>query len=363
MYGDKEMRQIALQVSIALVAGVFSIVPVAYGAPTGGQVVKGGAVIGNPVANSTGGSDISITSTTRNNVIDWQDFSVAAGEKVIFDGGTKIVNATDPTQGAHNYMNIVTGGNTSQINGAISGGNEVYIINPNGVIFGETASVDVGSLYASTRGVTDAVKNAIEANDTTMESVINTASAGVATDVVNMGKISANKVVMEGQNVRFLNDSTVSNNSETQTTTLTPKVNANSVILKADTADGGYVHVGNYDGASAGETYKNMPITNNVDDVDVEGNSVLTTIPDSNYYQLIDGSNWSTTIGSTLSGNYMLRKDIDATDTGTTFAPVTGTFTGNFDGNFHTISNMTAATGLFAKTSGNKRIENVGVVD
>ncbi|WP_028129566.1 YDG domain-containing protein [Selenomonas sp. AE3005] len=356
MRRDSNQQKIAIAVGIALSAGMFSIVPVAYGAPVGGTVTTGGADIAYSDA-ANGGKDTSITSTTMNNVIDWQDFSVAKGEKVVFDGET-----TDPTQGAHNYMNIVSGMNTSQIDGAIKGGNEVYIINPNGVIFGETASVDVGSLYASTRGVTDTVKGAIAANGTTMESVINTASAGVATDVVNMGKISANKVVMEGQNVRFLNDSTVSTNSETQATELTPWVKANSVILKADSVDGGYVHVGNYDGASAGDAYKTMSIRNNATDVDENGHSVLTTLPPTNYYQLVDGNNWSTTIATNLSGNYMLRSDIVATDEATTFTPITETFKGNFDGNFHTISGMKAKKGLFAKTSGKKRIENVGVV-
>ena len=43
MRGDKRQKQIALQVSIALMAGMFSFVPVSYGAPVGG-VVKNGSV-------------------------------------------------------------------------------------------------------------------------------------------------------------------------------------------------------------------------------------------------------------------------------------------------------------------------------
>ena len=73
---DKEMKQIALRVSIALAAGMFSIVPVAYGAPTGGKVTTGGAsIVYTDAAN--GGKDTNITSNTRNNIIDWQDFSKA----------------------------------------------------------------------------------------------------------------------------------------------------------------------------------------------------------------------------------------------------------------------------------------------
>ena len=336
MSGDKEMRQIALQVSIALVAGMFSIVPVAYGAPTGGQVVKGGAVIGDPVANTTGGNDISITSTTRNNVIDWQDFSVAAGEKVVFDGGTK-----DPAQGAHNYMNIVTGGNTSQINGAIKGGNEVYIINPNGVIFGETASVDVGSLYASTRAVTDTVKAAIDADGTSMESVINTAPGGVAMDIVNMGTIKADKVVMEGKNVRFINDSSKTNDGGTGNSNYaTTGVTAASVLLKAEPeADGydGYIHVGNVDGSNNGYTGQNL----------LTGEAITPT-----YYKLIGNDNWSTI---TSSGKYMLKEDITAAN----FSQIPS-FGGSFDGNYYEIKEISGVSGVFAATNG-AEIYNVGV--
>lgn len=354
MRGDKEMRQIALRVSIALAAGMFSIVPVTYGAPVGGQVVKGGASIAyTNAASGNGGKDTNITSTTKNNVIDWHDFSVAEGEKVQFDGGTK-------GSAANNYMNIVTGANTSEINGAINGGNEVYIINPNGVIFGENASVNVGSLYASTRGVTDAMKNAIDANGNTMESVINTKSAGVATDIVNMGTITANKVVMEGQNIRFYSDDVT-------------VPSTGNVIMRANTANDGYVHIGNSDGSSPGTNYKAVPITEDIIYPDtsngIAGN--LTSLTGDNYYKLIDGSNWHTTIAVDASGNYMLKNDIvageDKHDDGTghqvaNFAPITDTFTGKLDGNFHKISGMTGQYGLFKKTAG-ATIENLGVVN
>ncbi len=108
MRGDKRQKQIALQVSIALMAGMFSFVPVSYGAPVGG-VVKNGSVDIKAFDASTNTLNINdtaaATGTPHNNVIDWQDFSVAKGETVQFDGGAK----------TNNYMNIVTGANTSDI--------------------------------------------------------------------------------------------------------------------------------------------------------------------------------------------------------------------------------------------------------
>lgn len=325
MRRDKEMRQIALQVSIALAAGMFSIVPVAYGAPVGGTVVAGGASYSYAdAASGNGGKDTNITSNTQNNVIDWQDFSVAQGEVVKFDNGVTTGSS------AHNYMNIVSGANTSNINGAIKGGNEVYIINPHGVIFGENASVDVGSLYASTRYVSsDAAVAAATAGD--MTAVIADTSAGVATDVVNMGTINAKNVVMEGQNIRFYSDNVTA---------------VNGVVLKADTADGGYVHIANSEGAEV-TGYSTAALT--------DGG----TAADPEYYKLIDGTNWSTAINNDLTGKYMLSANIDAS-TATDFAPITGSFSGKIDGNLYEISNITGARGLFYTTNG-ATIENIGV--
>lgn len=337
MRRDKEMRQIALRVSIALAAGMLSIVPVTYGAPVGGKVVttttdSSGATVPSATI-TTSGTTTKIDGKITNNVIDWQDFSVAKGETVLFDNGAK----------ANNYMNIVSGANTSQINGAIKGGNEVYIINPNGVIFGETASVDVGSLYASTRYVSsDAAVAAATAGD--MTTVLADTSAGVATDVVNLGTINATNVVMEGQNVRFVNDSTKTNDGGTNVAAYqTTGVTASSVTLKADTADGGYIHVGNDYGSDTGYTGKSLTTGSDISPV---------------YYKLIGNSNWN---DITSSGNFMLREDITADN----FSQISN-FSGKFDGNFYEIKGISGVSGVFAKTTGttatNKaEVYNLGV--
>ena len=137
---DKATERLAIAVGIALTTGMFSIMPVAYGAPLGGEFKNtGGTIVTEP--NGSGGTNTKINSTVTNNVITWNDFSVNNGEKVTFDDGNK----------TNNYLNIVTGQNTSQINGMINGGNNVYIVNPNGVIMGKDADVNVGNFYASTR--------------------------------------------------------------------------------------------------------------------------------------------------------------------------------------------------------------------
>jgi len=326
MRGDKEIRNIALRVSIALVAGMFSIVPVVHGAPVLNKVVSGGA----KVDQTTTANVTDITSSSTNNVIDWHDFSVANGETVQFDGGKTTGNV-------HNYMNVVSGANTSTINGAIKGGNEVYIINPNGVIFGKGSSVDVGSLYATTRA--DAVKTgtngAVDFNATKTNIIKAGASAtGAATDIVNMGNISATNVVLEGENIRLLNSA---------------DINATNVTLRADD---GYIHVGSSDG-KGGAGYVSQKLTSS-------GSSQPTAVEK---YMLVDNSNWSSTLGknaANISGNYMLAEDIDLKNGA--MSTVTGTFSGKIDGNFYAVKRAKGTSGLFAATN-NATIENMGVKD
>ncbi len=190
MRRDKDIRQLALQVSIALSAGVFSIMPSVSAAPVVDNVVSGGAVI-----DQTSPQVTDITSTTKNNVIDWRDFSVSQGETVCFDEGKH----------TNNYLNVVTGPNTSQIDGAIQGGANVYIVNPNGVVFGESASVDVGALYVSTRDITDTVKANFAQNGT---NPLQDTSVVPGAEIVNMGTVQANSVFMEGSNIKFVLDNT-----------------------------------------------------------------------------------------------------------------------------------------------------------
>ncbi len=80
---------------------------------------------------------VNIESSATNTVIDWSSYNVAQNEIVQYDG--------------KNYLNLIGSNDPSQINGKIRGGGNIYLINPNGVMFGDTSSVDVGNLYVSAR--------------------------------------------------------------------------------------------------------------------------------------------------------------------------------------------------------------------
>lgn len=322
----KDAKSLAISIGIALSAGMFSIIPVAYGAPSGGEVKAGNAAI---VKNNTA-KEVNITSTTKNNVISWQDFSIAKDETVKFDGGNK----------TNNYLNIIRGANTSQIDGKIEGGNDVYIVNPNGVIFGKGASVNVGNLYVSTRYVSDEVaQNAYSANN--MATVMDSTDKKMASDVVNMGHISADKVVAEGKNIRFMN-------------TAGNMTNANTVELRSDD---GYIHVGNADGAGDAK-YSGKTTGPSGTAINIDWYKTVSADDVKNNKSIIGA-------GGSNSGNYMLTENVVLDDSENNITPVSD-FTGKFDGMFNTVSkaniNSAGEAGIFGTTDG-ARIENFGVVN
>lgn len=320
----KDAKSLAIRIGIALSAGMFSIIPVAYGAPSGGKVEAGHAAIVNAA------KEVNITSTTKNNVISWQDFSIAKDETVKFDGGNK----------TNNYLNIIRGANTSQIDGKIEGGNDVYIVNPNGVIFGKGASVNVGNLYVSTRYVSDDVaQNAYSANN--MATVMDSTDKKMASDVVNMGHISADKVVAEGKNIRFMN-------------TAGNMTNANTVELRSDD---GYIHVGNADGASDAK-YSGKTTGPSGTAINIDWYKTVSADDVKNNKSIIGA-------GGSNSGNYMLTENVVLDGSENNITPVSN-FTGKFDGMFNTVSNANISSageaGIFGTTNG-ARIDNFGVIN
>ncbi|KML16323.1 MULTISPECIES: two-partner secretion domain-containing protein [Burkholderia] len=114
----------------------------AYALPTGGEVASGKA----DFATSADGKTMSINQHTDKLITNWQDFSVAGGERVSFQQpGIKSI-----------ALNRVIGTNGSQIHGQIDANGKVFVVNPNGVVFGAGAQVNVGGLVASTKNISDA---------------------------------------------------------------------------------------------------------------------------------------------------------------------------------------------------------------
>ncbi|MBL8326805.1 MAG: filamentous hemagglutinin N-terminal domain-containing protein [Rubrivivax sp.] len=127
----------------ALAAGGLLSAP-AQAAPEGGTVRAGSATItqgGAPLATQT-----RIDQSSQRAVIDWRSFNVGAGEQVLF---------VQPSAGSAT-LNRVTGEQLSTIHGRISANGQVFLVNPNGVVLGGGAQVNVGSFVASTANVGNA---------------------------------------------------------------------------------------------------------------------------------------------------------------------------------------------------------------
>lgn len=102
--------------------------------PTGGQIVAGSGSI------AQSGNAMTVTQNSQKMITDWQSFSIGANASVNFNQPNAAAIA----------LNRVTGTSTSMIEGALRANGQVFLINPNGVIFGNGARVDVGGLVAST---------------------------------------------------------------------------------------------------------------------------------------------------------------------------------------------------------------------
>ena len=90
---------------------------------------------------------MTINQSTDKAVINWQTFNISSGETVQF---------IQPD--AHSVaLNRVLGSDPSVILGNLTANGQVFVINPNGVLFGnESAESTSGGLVASTLGISNA---------------------------------------------------------------------------------------------------------------------------------------------------------------------------------------------------------------
>lgn len=94
---------------------------------------------------TTSGSTQTIQQFTDRAIVNWNSFNIDVGE---------LVNFVQPSS-VSAILNRVVGQDPSSILGAMRANGQVFLINPNGVVFGHTANIDVGSLVVSTLGISD----------------------------------------------------------------------------------------------------------------------------------------------------------------------------------------------------------------
>ncbi|EAK9948405.1 filamentous hemagglutinin N-terminal domain-containing protein [Campylobacter lari] len=161
--------------------------------PSGGKFTHGtsGTI-------TTNGNNMNISGNGINSVIQWGGgFNIANGEKVNFGGKDK------------NYLNIAHGTSKSTIAGILNaGGNNVFLINPNGVIITKTGTINANRFVASTSSMSDGDMKAF-ANLKSFEDGLSFSPVfkpNKAGNVVNMGNINAKNITLQGNKVMLSAD-------------------------------------------------------------------------------------------------------------------------------------------------------------
>ncbi|HHA2689662.1 TPA: filamentous hemagglutinin N-terminal domain-containing protein [Stenotrophomonas maltophilia] len=111
--------------------------------PAMAQVVlpQNGSIIAGSGAINTNGNVMTVTQASQSALIQWSSFSIGTGDVVQFN----------MQQGSQSTaINLVTGSSASIISGQLLSSGQVFLINPAGITFTGTASVNVGGLLAST---------------------------------------------------------------------------------------------------------------------------------------------------------------------------------------------------------------------
>ena len=133
----KSSYSVRFTASSALAAGVLSVAMSAHAAPVLDHVVAGGV----SVDNITGVGNVIVTQTTNQGVVNWNNFNIGATESTQF---------VQPSASSVTLNRVTGDANPTQILGNLTANGKIAIVNPNGVLFGSTAKVDVAGLVATT---------------------------------------------------------------------------------------------------------------------------------------------------------------------------------------------------------------------
>lgn len=179
----------------SLTAGILlalSLGGTACAMPTGGQIQSGqGAIAQN-------GKTMTVTQNSGKMAVDWTQFNIAKDEAVKF---------AQPGRDAV-ALNRITGGQKSVIDGALSANGNLLLVNPNGVVFSKTATVDVGSLVASTAQLNDPFMKSFAGSTANLNLTI---GEGNTSTILNEGTIKAQGGLVALHAAQVENTGTISN--------------------------------------------------------------------------------------------------------------------------------------------------------
>lgn len=320
---------------------------------------------------------MNIAQNGKNGIIKWDDFSIGANAAVNFTGDTDHFNT----------LNYVTGSNMSQIYGKMNANNNgnIYLVNPNGVQIGNSAQINVGSLYVSTKKIDD-IDNINKWNsNTNIEGSLRQIKTLNNAELMSLGYVTANKVTFEGKRVIIDIDrlQTPAMKSDTDT----PNIH---VVSIRDDTESDYattksdnrlydVVLGSSDGKSA--AWENKIDFRNVRETDLNAKDAVKrgdskaqnpvnadeTLAQYFTYRWIKSGEELSQIGKKgsgyeLNGHYALRNALDLTNQHQTPLgnDINNPFTGKFDGLGYNIFGLSVGNettrkdyaGLFGYTDG-----------
>lgn len=317
--------------------------------------------LGTILKNPNNSLEMNITQSVNNAVITWDKFDV---------GGSATVNFWGPDN--HNTLNYVNSANMSQIYGTINANNNgnIFIVNPAGVQIGNSAQINVGSLYVSNKYLNE--NKLAEFDGSNINSLIDTTKTANA-ELMSLGNINAaNNVTFDGNRIVLDTDRVII--TDPQNGKLNIKTtDTNNVVLGYEAYDENtkYQHtVGNE---------ANFDVTK----VTVENGNISEKTDTVKGYMWVEDVEQLQAINTNLGGNYALRNSIDATATSSWNDEGTDTkinegfkqigtetnnaFTGKFDGLDYNIFGLTINrsneedVGLFGVVNG-ATINNVTLV-
>ena len=364
------------KIMVTVVSGGMLLLPNwGYALPQGGQVVGGSGSIGSP-----GGGTMDITGNGGNLAIDWDSFNIAQGETVNFKNMQAV-------------LNYVTGSQRSEIFGKLNGnGAHVFLLNPNGILFGAAAEVNVGSLTASTRSLPEEARKGFNG---TLGNLDADGISKIQADIVNSGTIAADAINFEGNNISIIKADTLQiQGGDLGKVSLKAKNNINigyEVTDKTtiDVGDGSGGHTVSDYSKGGGTKASSLGIVTaaldgsekNITDCMLVHDVYELQAMNNNYETQKNSANFDY---SYVNGDYMLANEIDASVTsswnsGQGFACLgalkqlpmgtpsgfQGGFTGSLDGMGYTISDLTiersgeSYVGLFGCLTESARVTNL----
>ncbi|EAJ2863412.1 filamentous hemagglutinin N-terminal domain-containing protein, partial [Campylobacter coli] len=299
--------------------------------PSGGKFINGTGSI------ATNGNIMNITGDKTHNVIAWGGgFNIGKDNTVNFTTNSK------------NYLNLDYTNKASQILGTLNGGtNNVYIVNPSGVLVGEGATINANKFGVSITPMGIDAINTFSV-DGSFSPVFN-ANKG---DVVNMGTIKANEIVLVGNKVENIKGTLQADKVDIKGDKVyLEDFGINSTHLKAEIGSEGFFK---YEVKDVYDAYKDD--SNLVDNYEFTGTATtngnfkeylyIGSQSASNEEMINSWKGFAKLVNEGIFGelkfkDVYLGKDIDFAGASTINPVGFGNgFVGNFYGNNHTLSNI-----------------------